>query len=289
MSSALGPGQAATLACLLDLAAPKPGNVHRGADFEDVGFAQFATSAVALAGPIDAAASGALGLGQAVEAAVAASRAWTGTNTHLGTILLLVPLAMAPRDKPWSAGLSAVLASLTPEDSQAVYRAIRTAEPGGLGQVEQADLAGPAPERLLDAMRLAEDRDAIARQYTHGFADVLGPLRDSLIAALEACGRLTEAVVVAHVEQLARQPDSLIARKCGSAVAAEAQARATAVVQAGAPTEGLWWQAASDLDFWLRSDGHRRNPGTTADLVTAAVFALLREGTLDAERVRQAL
>ncbi|MFT5302427.1 MAG: triphosphoribosyl-dephospho-CoA synthase, partial [Mariniblastus sp.] len=44
----LSPGAIATLACLLEVSAPKPGNVHRGADFEDVSFVDFATSAVVL-------------------------------------------------------------------------------------------------------------------------------------------------------------------------------------------------------------------------------------------------
>ncbi|HIN54128.1 MAG TPA: triphosphoribosyl-dephospho-CoA synthetase, partial [Planctomycetes bacterium] len=44
-------GQMATLACLLEVSAPKPGNVHRGADFEDLTFYDFQTSAVAI-GPV---------------------------------------------------------------------------------------------------------------------------------------------------------------------------------------------------------------------------------------------
>ena len=35
-----------------------------------------------------------------------------------------------------------------------------------------------------------------------------------------------------------------------------------------------------ELDSWLRSDGNRRNPGTTADLVAATLFAGLRGGKL---------
>ena len=35
------------------------------------------------------------------------------------------------------------------------------------------------------------------------------------------------------------------------------------------------------FDFWLRADGHRRNPGTTADLIAAGLFVLLREERLD--------
>ena len=44
-------GQCATLACLLEVTAPKPGNVHRGADFEDTSLNDFVASAVAL-GPV---------------------------------------------------------------------------------------------------------------------------------------------------------------------------------------------------------------------------------------------
>ena len=52
--------------------------------------------------------------------------------------------------------------------------------------------------------------------------------------------------------------------------------------------------AAAELDYWLRSDGHRRNPGTTADLVAAGLFVLLRDQRLnwpvrfyDSEAVRE--
>ena len=38
--------------------------------------------------------------------------------------------------------------------------------------------------------------------------------------------------------------------------------------------------AIADFDAWLRADGHRRNPGTTADLVTASLFAALRDGMI---------
>ena len=40
------------------------------------------------------------------------------------------------------------------------------------------------------------------------------------------------------------------------------------------------WTALRDLDAWLRAEGHARNPGSTADLVTACLFVALREGVL---------
>ena len=77
-----------------------------------------------------------------------------------------------------------------------------------------------------------------------------------------------------------RWPDSLIARKCGLPIAQQAAAHAARVLDAGPPTGSDFWSAAGDLDFWLRSDGHRRNPGTTADLIAAGLFCLLRDGII---------
>jgi len=79
---------------------------------------------------------------------------------------------------------------------------------------------------------------------------------------------------------MSRFPDSLIARKCGAQVAQQASDRAAAVLEAGSPRDESFWDAAGELDFWLRSDGHRRNPGTTADLLAAGLFVLLREGIM---------
>ncbi len=79
---------------------------------------------------------------------------------------------------------------------------------------------------------------------------------------------------------MSRWPDSLIARKCGAEVAQKAADWAAEVLAAGEPGSETYQQALSNLDFWLRSDHHRRNPGTSADLVTAALFAALRQGVV---------
>src|SRR5438034_8798267 len=87
--SPLSISQCATLACLLEATAPKVGNVHRGADFEDLTFNDFVISAVAIAPAMEAAA--ATGVGRAVYDAVAATRQLVSTNTNLGMALLFAP------------------------------------------------------------------------------------------------------------------------------------------------------------------------------------------------------
>lgn len=272
-------GQCASLACLLEAAAPKPGNVHRGADFDDVTFYDFAASAVAIGPAMDRVAVNGH-VGQAVFEAVQATRVVTRTNTNLGMVLLLAPLAAVPHAQALEPGVGEVLRRLGADDARHVYAAIQLAQPGGLGEVKEMDISGPPPEDLPAAMRLAADRDLIARQYVEDFTQVLGFVAPAIEAGVVRGWTAVEAIVYAHLRTMAEYPDSLIARKCGAAVAREAAARAGAVLEAGEPECDDYYQAISDLDFWLRSDGNRRNPGTTADLIAAGLFVLLRDGRL---------
>src|SRR5688500_9340650 len=108
MKSCLTIAQFATLACLWEVMAPKAGNVHRGADFDDLTLADFATSAVAIGPAMQAAADGER-LGRVVLSAIEATRAVTQTNTNLGIVLLLAPLARAPKNIPLLQGVRNVL------------------------------------------------------------------------------------------------------------------------------------------------------------------------------------
>ncbi len=276
----LSPGAAATLACLWEATAPKPGNVHPGASFADATFGDYAASAVVVGPVIERAA--AVGVGQTVLDAVRATRDAVGINTNLGTLLLVVPLAAVPGDVSLHRGVGNVLAGLTADDTARVYEAIRLAQPGGLQPAPTADVREPAPPELdlVSAMRLAAGRDLVARQYTNGFADVLGGTAEWIAEGRAEGWAMSAAIVHAHVRQMAAQPDTLIAAKCGPDVAREASRRAGAVLAAGTPGTPAYESALAELDRWLRADGHRRNPGTSADLVAAGLFALLREGVL---------
>lgn len=271
-------GQLAALACLWEVSASKPGNVHRAADFEDLSFVDFAAGAVAIIPSMEAAAAGAR-LGETVLAAVRATREAVATNTNLGTVLLAAPLAMASGG-PLQEGVARVLRSLDGDDARLVYDAIRLANPGGLGRVDEADIRTQPPDDLLHAMRLAADRDLVARQYVNDFAEVFDVALPALADGLAGGWPLASTIVHAQMRLMGTHPDSLIARKCGDSIAEQSAAMASAVLAAGAPGDMAYQNALTDLDFWLRSDGHRRNPGTTADLLAAALFAALLTGDI---------
>ena len=219
-------------------------------------------------------------MGAAVYGAIEATRRVVATNTNLGMVLLLAPLAAVPDGVGLEEGIETVLEATTVEDSRAVYRAIRLAQPGGMGDVPDQDLADEPTMRLRDIMRLAADRDLIARQYANGFQEVLGEALPSLRGFLESGQDLETAIVGAYLNILARHPDSLIARKAGIDQALEVSRRAAEILDGGWPDREEARRECEAFDEWLRDPCRRLNPGTTADLVTAALYAALRDGTI---------
>lgn len=270
-----GRGWMAALACVLEASAPKPGNVHPGAAFDDLCYDDLVAAALAIAPAMDRAATAPLGC--TILDAVASTRRVVRSNANLGIVLALAPLAASRAPGPVrAADAAAVLERLGPEDAGHVWKAIAIARPGGMGGSGTWDVAGPAPPDLLEAMRLAAPRDEIARLWAEGYAPLFaGPVPD-LATELAAGSGLEDAIVRCHLRQLARTPDTLIARRHGAAVAADVSARAAAVV---ATPGDAWREAAARFDASLRRPV-RVNPGTTADLVAAALYILLADGTL---------
>ena len=280
----LGPAERAQLACLLEATARKPGNVHPGRSFQDAGYLDFAVSASVLARHLRPEIIRADGVGPVVLRAVRETRALIGHNTNLGLILLLTPLAVAPEGVPLREGVIRVLESLTIADAEAVFEAIRLANPGGLGTSTDQDVSGAPSVTLREAMALAADRDAVARQYATGYADVFEVAAPALREALHDGRPLEVAVVRTQLTLMAASPDTLIARKRGPALALESSRRAAAILEGGWPDRPGAVVAIRDFDAWLRHDGHARNPGSTADLLAAALYVALGDGTIEVPR-----
>lgn len=268
-------GLHAQLACVWEATARKPGNVHRLADFDDLSYLDFLTSAAAVA-PVLAAAPDHR-LGHTVFEGVRRTRQVARTNSNLGILLLLAPLAKAAPEPDFRTGLVRVLDDLDVEDSRLVYEAIRLAKPGGLGQVAEQDIKDKPTLPLRTIMALAADRDLIARQYANGFREVLEEGAPAILEGMKRTASMEGAILYAHLFLMARYPDTLIARKCGAVEAMESALRARAVLDKGWPHTPKGRDAFADLDAWLRVEGRRRNPGTTADLIAACLFVLLHE------------
>jgi triphosphoribosyl-dephospho-CoA synthase len=277
--SACSPATVAHLflkACLAELDAIKPGNVHRGAEGHGMTVLDFERSAEAAAPAI---ARAGLGVGGRILAAVEASWAAVPKNTNLGILLLCAPLAEAAlameAGGSIEAGTKRVLKGLSLEDARLAYRAIRLANPGGLGRSKQGDVRDEPESTLQEAMRQAQERDRIAWNYAHSLADLFTIGAPRLRLLLEHGWPLPWAVTGTYLAFLGKLPDSHIRRKyddaTAEAVRLEAGTLDEALLEAADP-ESL---AASlrQFDASLKSRG--LNPGTSADLTVASLFLLL--------------
>lgn len=284
--SRLDVGSLAQLACLLEVSAPKPGNVSPGVGFGDATYEDFLASAAAIGHPLGTAAT--RPLGDTILLAIQATRRWTGTNTNLGIVLLLAPLARAASLIKGSAAVipavtlrdavGDVLAATSVDDARAAYAAIRLAAPGGLGSAESQDVAGEPNVTLTDAMRLAAGRDGIAREYATDFHATFEIAAPALCTARTDGLSWNDAIVETFVTLLAAQPDSHIARRAGLALARDVTSQAATVKRLGGVRTAAGRSAIARFDASLRDERHRANPGTTADITAASIFVVLLGG-----------
>jgi triphosphoribosyl-dephospho-CoA synthase len=262
-------------ACLLEVSAPKPGNVSRHHDFPDTTFEDFLLSAAAV-GPVFARA-GELGVGDLVLLAVEETQRLVFRNTNLGIVLLLAPLARAATKKaaPLRERLAHVLETLTYADARAAHTAIRLANPGGLGEVGAEDVREEPTLTLRETMALAADRDTIAREYVTDYDVTFTIAVPALQSARKAGFDWSSSIVECFLRVLAEVPDTLVARKEGPGVAQGVSHRAVGVLASGEIGSPGRRTAIEMFDRDLRAAG--RNPGTTADLTAAALFVVLSE------------
>ena len=275
--------RAAEMACVLEASAPKVGNVHPGASFSDMDYSHFVASAVAIGSVFRK--TIATNVGHTVYRAVLATRKQVGCNTNLGMLLLMAPVAHSSQfvernAKLQRADVARTLKNLQPLDSEEIYAAIQTAQPGGLGTQPRSDVAGPPPADLKAAMAVVADTDAVARQYVNDFADVFDLLVPWLKEELLGTAKPIEAICRLQLRWLAHEADGLIVRKAGADAAVEVQRRAAAILPLclSRGTSVAEQAEVRELDQFLRADGHRLNPGTTADLIAAAILVLLLQG-----------
>jgi triphosphoribosyl-dephospho-CoA synthase len=271
--------EAFLLACELDVAVRKPGNVSRASPGHGMDAPMFIRSAEAAAPALfDRVAS----VGERIERAVNATWAAVGCNTNLGIVLLAAPLAAAAQALrldvheavPLVAlreSLAAVLRRLDVADTRHAYAAIVQANPAGLGRAPQQDVADPPALGLTQAMSLAADRDRIAAQYASGFDDVFA----IGVPAIVAAPGLPAGSLRAFLAFAASGPDSHIARKHGAAVAQTVMNEAQPWRQAAARDEAaaIDDKALAAWDESLKARG--LNPGTSADLTVASLMVAI--------------
>ncbi|GGN21422.1 triphosphoribosyl-dephospho-CoA synthase [Halarchaeum nitratireducens] len=269
----------AQLALLLELAAtPKPGNVDRERDHPDLRFEQFLAGAVGARPGLDAAAAGAP-VGTAFETAVAGMAARARDNTQFGALLLLTPLvsAVAVAGEATRAAAADVLEATTVDDAARFYRAfehtdVRVADPpddfAGLDVRRGADAIPTLRSRgltLSEVVVASAPADGVAREWATDFERTFDAADSLRTGTAPLPARISET----FLRLLADTPDALVAARHGHDVAERVSDRAAELVDADRADVEAWADRLVEAGI---------NPGTTADVVAAALFVALSRG-----------
>jgi len=306
------------LSLLLEASSPKPGNVNRSACFSDMDYRNFLASASLLSrGLYESATKGIalakgniepseVGLGELMHLCVKDSL--TGLNqknTILGSILLYVPLTVATaaslaevprfsvkRIRQYS---QTIIDHTSVADATNLYRAFKLTRPGGSMIKEDSewsdlhrryDFDNPkAIENLVednvslaDLFKMSSQVDEISNEWSNGFQRILCDVLPYLSKVSTQLDDLEEGIVRSFVWLLSQRPDGLIVKKAGRKRAKEIQLLAQMTMKNWSEEEGPENLIVS-LDKILRKEGNLLNPGTTADIVSAATFCRLVDMT----------
>ena len=298
------------LGILLEVSAPKPGNVNKKSSFETTKFEHFLASAVAVAPSFERAAEQGIkvskraiqpeqiGIGGIMKEAVMSINAWqNGGNTLLGTVLLLSPIAAA-------AGISLaknarislpnlrenirlVVKSTTPSDAVAVYEAIDMAGPNGLaGKAPTLDVNDPNSKirlmeesiTLYEVFKISAPYDSISREWVENYPVTFDMGLPYFTQQLRVTGNLNTAIVHTFLRVLSKVSDTLIIRKAGLRKAKAVSSKAGEVMKLGGLLTSPGREKLSRLDKELRGPMNKLNPGTTADIIAAVLSVALLKG-----------
>ncbi len=258
-------------ACMAELTAIKPGNVHMFADGHGMVVQDFIQSANVSAPAI---AQVGLTVGERILNATQATWNAVGCNTNLGIVLLAAPMIQAAySDQGFCReSLQSVLKALTVQDAIEAYKAIAMANPAGLGAAAEHDVQDVPQVSLLEGMQAAADRDLIAQQYSDDYQAIFNALALYKVY-LALWEREAWAVTAVHLHFLSELEDSHIARKHGNEMAQAIQFEAKNHFQHFTAQENpkLYQGILLDWDADLKKRGI--NPGTSADLTVACLLA----------------
>ncbi|HDJ50993.1 MAG TPA: hypothetical protein ENF25_02195 [Thermoprotei archaeon] len=270
---------------MLELLAPKPGNVNRYHDLENKTIIDFLYGSVSVARLVRDIFLGASPGDALIESVQTMLRLAKG-NTHLGILIMFFPIATAAREMFFwnrielTKKASAVLKEIPPEETVKIAKAIKYVSPP-LPLIKDRDMDVTTDNVLRNILesgvtayewfKAGSSVNIVAKELVDEYKITVDVSR--IIERKKEEVGLSKAIVDASVYALSRAVDSHMAAECGEKVARMAMEWARKIVISGYDDGQI-----RELDEWLRKN--KANPGSTADIVTTAIFLLLLEGVL---------
>lgn len=278
----------AQIASVLEVSGyPKPGNVHRTRNFDDMVFEDFIISGVVIGETIREATTQAKSindnyesaeLGRFILEAVKETDKWIANNTNLGIMMMCVPIACSAAisnsfDEIQS-NVGILMDNTTVDDAVNLYDAINIADAGGMGDQEEFDVMSEKAkdelrannQTMFDVLKISAGWDRLANELTSSMPvcfDIGFPTFNELKSE-----SINKATVLTFLTILSQIPDTLISRKYGDEVAQSVSDKVKELLTFKDDDDFL--DKLNEFDDYLYEN--KFNPGTTADLTAASIF-----------------
>ncbi len=292
----------AQIASVLEVSGhPKPGNVHRTQNFQDMVFEDFLLSGIAIGETMRRAADigfkyreepdnwDKIGIGKFILDAVIETDHWVANNTNLGIIMLLTPISVAAsmfddvevikdgyldsfRDK-----IDQIMKATTPQDAVNLYKAINIADAGGMGEQDELDVSSDSSaQKLLDdeinmfsVLEMSSQWDCLSYELTHKMPVTFG-IGFPVFKKIQSEYGTNQATVQTFLTILSQVPDTLISRKYDDEKAQQVSSSAKSILEEGGILTKKGRNLLEKFDAKLINNG--LNPGTTADFTASSIM-----------------
>ena len=262
---------------------PKPGNVHRTRDFDDMVFEDFIISGIVIGDTIRQACINIdienPQTGKYILQAVSETDRWIKNNTNLGIIMMITPIAQAAaisddfsqiRDN-----IKLIMSNTSVDDACDLYDAINIADAGGMGNQDEYDVSSQNAkdelrqnnQTMFDVLKISAPWDMLAREITSDMP-VVFEIGYPMYYKLDIETSKNNACILTFLEILSQVPDTLISRKYGSDEGLKVSMMARDLLK---------FKDTNDFDDKLKEFDdflfkNKFNPGTTADLTAGSIF-----------------
>lgn len=282
----------AQLASVLEVSGwPKPGNVHRTRNYDDMVFQDFIISGVVIGKTMEELALQSkeiddlskAELGKYIIQAVSETDKWIENNTNLGIMMMCVPIAAAASISEGfdeiQENVGRLMDATTVEDAVNLYDAINVADAGGMGDQEEFDVMSEKAkdelrannQTMFDVLEISAGWDRLANELTNKMPvcfEIGYPTFRDFLETCDDVDVVNKATVLTFMTILSQIPDTLISRKYGNEIAESVSKKAKGILKF--KDDESFVQKLLDFDDYLYENKY--NPGTTADLTAASIF-----------------
>lgn len=289
-------GKIGEMATLFEVSAyPKPGNVHRTYDFENMSYEDFLVSSVCIRSHLEHVSYKAskyypnllnnIKLGENILGTVEDTNRLVNTNTNLGISLLFMPIAASCASMKnidsidyLPNTLDILMRNTEVDDAIAFVKAIVLSKAGGMDNkpskfdVNNSNTIDELIENnvnLYDLLVLSSKYDKLSYELTNKLP-VISKIGYPTFISLESEYSINDTVLETYLKILSTTEDTLISKKYGEEAAKDVSKRAKNILDDTSTASKERFEALNDFDKYLHKKKY--NPGTTADLTAASIF-----------------